>query len=58
MFMLFGRGAIAVVATGDKEYTENGAKKGNGKGLERFHLFLFFLNTTTLSAKRFADNKA
>ena len=39
MFMLFGRSAIAVVA-GGKEYAEDDAKNGKGKGLDQFHVSL------------------
>lgn len=39
MFVLVGRGAVAVAA-GGKEYAEEGAKNGKGKGLDQFHVSL------------------
>lgn len=39
MFVLVGRGAVAVAA-GGKEYAEDDAKNGKGKGLDQFHVSL------------------
>lgn len=39
MFVLVGRGAVAVAA-GGKEYAEDDAKNGKGKGLDWFHVSL------------------
>lgn len=39
MFVLVGRGTVAVAA-GGKEYAEDDAKNGKGKGLDQFHVSL------------------
>lgn len=41
MFVLVGRGAVAVAA-GGKEYTKDNAEKGEGNGLGKFHFSLCF----------------
>jgi hypothetical protein len=42
VFILFGRGTAAIIATSSKEYTKNDAEECNGKCLDRFHISLVF----------------